>query len=154
MMKKVVLIFSVLILMLVTGCARVSKAPESSSDEAKQFVVPEGKGVVYLYRTGKMVGAALQYLVKVNGVDAGGTGPGTFFRWELNPGVYTFFSSTTESSSTVQVNVEAGKMYFLKQTPRLGLVQGGRIDLVETDEKTGKKDVAGLKLLVSAYIPE
>lgn len=139
---------------LLTGCASVSKAPEQSSAEAKRFEVPEGKGVVYLYRTGRMVGAALQYMVKVNGIDAGGTGPGTFFRWELSPGAYSISSSTNESSATVQVEVEAGQLYFFNQTGRLGLTQGGRVTIERVDEETGKKDVGGLRLLVSSYIPK
>ena len=136
------------------GCAKVSKAPESSSEEAKLFNTPENKGVVYLYRTGRALGAALQYMVKINGIDAGGTGPGSFFRWELRPATYAISSSTNESSATVQVNVEPGKLYFLKQTARLGLTQGGRISIEEVTEETGKKEVTGLKLLISSYIPE
>jgi len=42
------------------GCAKVSKAPESSSNEAKLFNMPEDKGVIYLYHTGRAIGAALQ----------------------------------------------------------------------------------------------
>ena len=86
--------------LLLLGCAKVSKAPESSSDEVKLFNAVEGKGVVYLYREKRAVGAAVQYMVKVNGIDAGGTGPGTFFRWELNPGTYAIASSSTGLSSS------------------------------------------------------
>ena len=102
-MNKVRLtIFLILIpLVLMIGCAKVSKTPESSSDEAKLFNTLEDKGVVYLYRTGRAVGAA----------------------WELKPGTYTIASSTTESAATVQVNVELGKLYFFKQTSRMGLTQ-------------------------------
>jgi hypothetical protein len=109
---------------------------------------------VFLYREGRAVGAAVQYQVKVNGVDAGGTGPGTFFRWDLKPDTYTLASSTTESSATVQVEVEAGKLYFFEQVSRLGLKEGGRIFINPVDESTGKKAVGDLQLLVSAYVPE
>ena len=136
------------------GCAKVSKAPEDQNDTAKLFSKIDDRAVVYLYRTGRMVGAGLQYMVKINGIDAGGTGPGTFFRWELKPGSYTISSSTNESSATVQVNGEPGKLYFYKQTARLGLTQGGRISIEAVDEETAKKDIQGLKLLVSSYIPE
>jgi hypothetical protein len=139
--------------LLLLGCAKVSKAPESSSDEAKLFNTVEGKSVVYLYREKRAVGAAVQYMVKINGIDAGGTGPGTFFRWELKPGTYSIASSSTESSATVQVNAEAGKLYFFKQIGRLGF-ESTRLSIKEVDEKTGKKDIQGLKLLVSSYIPE
>ena len=58
------------------------------------------------YRTGRAVGAAGQLKVLVNSKDAGGTGPGTFFRWDLLPGTYTFASSTGESSAVVQLEVK------------------------------------------------
>jgi hypothetical protein len=50
--------------------------------------------------------------------------------------------------------VEAGKMYFFEQIGRLGLTKGGRISINEVDEETGMDAVSGLKLLVSAYVPE
>ena len=73
-----------------TSCASTSKAPESKSNEAKSFEAPDDKGTVFLYRTGRAVGAAGQLSVRVNSTAAGGTGPGTFFKWDLKPGTYTF----------------------------------------------------------------
>jgi len=102
-LKKIILWLFIMTVpfILLFGCAKVSKASESSSDEAKLFNTVEDKGVVYLYRTGRVVEAAGQLMVRINGIDAGGTGPGTFFRWELKPGTYTIASSTSESSATV-----------------------------------------------------
>ena len=86
-------------------------------------------------------------------MDAGGTGPGTFFRWDLTPGTYTFLSSTGESSAVVQLDVKAGKVYYLRQDMRMGL-DAGRVTLKEVDSKQGMKEVKNCKLLVSAYTPE
>jgi uncharacterized protein DUF2846 len=72
------------------GCASTSKAPPEKSDAAKSFDKNSDLGVVYVYRPGRAVGAAVQTQIKINGQDAGGTGPGTFFRWELPPGNYKF----------------------------------------------------------------
>jgi len=153
-MKKL-LKLSALILsaVFISACASVSKAPTDKSDEAKSFEAPAGKGVVYLYRTGRAVGAAGQLNVKVNGIDAGGTGPGSFFRWELNPGTYTFLSATAESSATAQLDVKAGELYFLRQDARLG-ISSGRVTIKEVNDEKGQKEVKGCKLLVSSYIPE
>lgn len=74
-----------LVFFMASGCASVSKAPTEKSEAAKAFTAPDNKGSVYLYRTGRAVGAAGQLSVKFNGMDAGGTGPGTFFRWDLTP---------------------------------------------------------------------
>ena len=136
-----------------TSCASTSKATESKSTEAKTFEAPGDKGTVFLYRTGRAVGAAGQLSVKVNSLDAGGTGPGTFFRWDLQPGNYTFLSSTGESSAVVQVDVKAGQVYFIRQDARLG-IDSGRVTMKEVDSLQGEKEVGSCKLLVSSYVPE
>ena len=108
------------------------------------------KGVVYLYRPGRAVGAAAQTQIKINGKDAGGTGPGTFFKWDLEPGKYVFSCFTSESSAAAEINVEANKQYFLRQDTRIG-INDGRVTLIEVDETTGKNAVKKGKLLVSTY---
>jgi hypothetical protein len=135
------------------GCASVSKAPEEQSKEAKTYSAPADRGTVYLYRTGRAVGAAGQLTVKVNGRDAGGTGPGTFFKWDLKPGIYTFTASTAESSATEQIDVKAGEVYYIRQDARLG-VSSGRVTMKKVGDDKGREEVEGCKLLVSAYVPE
>lgn len=144
------LIFS--ISLFAFGCASTSKAPSEKSQEAKSFQAPDDRGTVFVYRTGRAVGAAGQLQVKVNSTDAGGTGPGTFFRWDLQPGTYTFSSSTGESSAVVQLDVKAGEVYFIRQDARLG-IDKGRVSMKEVDAKKGQKEVQGCKLLVSSYVP-
>ena len=152
--KRLFRILPILIMTLLIGsCASTSKAPESKSNEAKSFNAPADKGTVYLYRTGRAVGAAGQLLVKINSIDAGGTGPGTFFKWDLKPGSYTFSSSTGESSAVVQVDVKAGQIYFIRQDARLG-IDKGRVSMKEVDSKKGQNEVQNCKLLVSSYLPE
>jgi len=154
-MNRSIVLFLVLLLALpgLYQCASVSKAPAEQSDAAKTLDAEEGRGVVFLYRPGKAIGSAVAVRVRVNSVEAGGTGPGTFFRWELEPGKYTFFSSSGESSATVELDVEAGKAYFIEQVTKIGL-SDVRVTLKIKDEETGAKAVSGLKLAVSAYIPE
>lgn len=138
---------------LLGSCASTSKASESKSSEAKTFNTTTDAGTVYLYRTGRAVGAAGQLTVKINSLDAGGTGPGTFFKWNLKPGTYTFSSSTGESSAVIQLDVKAEQVYFIRQDARLGL-NNGRVSMKEVDSKKGQSEVNNCKLLVSSYIPE
>ncbi|TRX72508.1 DUF2846 domain-containing protein [Carboxylicivirga sp. M1479] len=147
-MKK--LLFVLLVLPLLVGCASTSKAPIETSEAAKKFEKHTQKAVVYVYRTGRVVGAVSQIQVKINGIEAGGTGPGTFFRWELKPSTYSFMCSTAESSKVVELNVKAGEHYFLRQDARVG-ISSGRVTLVEKDEKTGMNEIADCQLIVSAY---
>ena len=137
----------------IVSCANVSTAPEEQSAVAKEFQAPEGKGTVFLYRTGRAVGAAGQLSVQVNGKYAGGTGAGTFFKWDLKPGTYTFLSSTAESSATVQIEVEAGQVYFIRQDARIG-INAGRVTMKQVDSGQGMREVKNCKLLVSAYLPD
>ena len=45
---------------MASGCASVSKAPSEKSEAAKSFSAPDDRGSVFLYRTGRAVGAAGQ----------------------------------------------------------------------------------------------
>lgn len=153
-LNRILGIISLLLLTYVfTNCASTSKASSDKSNEAKVFVAPDDLGTVYLYRTGRVVGAAAQLNVKVNGMDAGGTGPGTFFKWDLKPGTFTFLSSTGEASAVVQLEVKAGEVYFIRQDARMGL-DAGRVSMKEVDPKKGQAEVKDCKLLVSSYVPE
>ena len=152
--KKLKWLIPILVLTYVfSSCASTSKAPESKSSEAKTFKASADRGTVYVYRTGRAVGAAGQLMVKVNSVDAGGTGPGTFFKWDLKPGHYTFASSTGESSAVIQIDVKAGQVYYIRQDARMGLDKG-RVTMKEVDAKKGQNEVKSCKLLVSSYIPD
>ena len=141
---------ALLVIMMVNSCASTSKATEDRSSEAKKFEKHPEKRVVYLYRPGRAVGAAASTQIKINGIDAGGTGPGTFFRWELTPGIYAFSAFTTESSTVVEIDVKANEHYFIRQDERLG-INSGRVTMVIQDEDTGKSGIESCKLLVSAY---
>jgi hypothetical protein len=136
-----------------TGCATTSTVSVEESEAAKSFEAPADRGTVFLYRSGRAVGAAGSIEVRVNGQTAGGTGPGTFFRWDLEPGTYTFYSITGEASATVSLSVEAGSIYFIRQDARMGLNEG-RVTMKEVDAATGKDAIQSMKMLVSAYVPE
>lgn len=151
MKRKIILSLSVILLaFLLTNCASTSKSSSEKDQAAKEFASLNNKGTVYLYRTGRAVGAAMQTQIKINGLDAGGTGPGTFFKWDLEPGTYVFSCTTPESSAAVEVDVKVNELYFLRQDNRLGLAEG-RVTLKEVDDAKGKEEVKGCKLLVSTF---
>ena len=154
MIKKIIFYLSLIaILPLFTNCTGTSKASEEKSEAAKSFDKSEERGTVSLYRTGRAVGAAGSTQVKVNGQDAGGTGPSTFFKWDLKPGTYTFSAFTAESSKVVEIDVKAGEQYSIRLDDRMGL-SSGRVTLKIVDDSKGKAEVKKCKLLVSAYTPE
>ncbi len=152
-MSNSIIVFSCLLLTTsLFGCANVSTAPAESDAAAKSFEPADGKGVIYVYRPGRAIGAAMQMQVTVNGDSAGGTGPGTYFRFDLLPGSYTLMSSSPESSATLQVQVEAGRVYFIQQQTQIGL-QSARVTMRAVDASTGMAGVRAARLLVSGYQP-
>ena len=153
MIRKLTVLLCIASLGFLVNCAGTSKASTEKSDAAKSFEASDGKGAVYLYRTGRMVGAGVATQVKVNGMDAGGMGPNTFFKWDLKPGTYTFSAFTAESSKVVQLDVKAGEQYFIRLDDRMG-ISSGRVTLKTVSDSKGKSEIKKGKLLVSAYVPE
>ena len=139
-----------LLIFLFTNCASTAKSSSEKDQEAKEFITNSDKGIIYLYRPGRAVGAAVQTQIKINGLDAGGTGPSTYFKWDLDPGTYVFSCYTSESSAAVELEVKANELYFLRQDTRIGL-SSGRVTLKEVDESTGTEAVKKYKLLISTY---
>jgi hypothetical protein len=139
-----------LLFLFIVGCASTSNASDEASNKAKQFNKVSDKGVVYIYRPNRLFAAALSTKIKINGLDAGGTGPGTFFRWELKPDRYSFAAFSQESSAVIQLDVKVNHHYFIRQDERLGL-NGNRPTLTEINEDSAIKEMQKLKLLISAY---
>ena len=109
------------------------------------------KGTVYLYRTGRAVGAVVKTQVKVNGRDAGGIGNNSYFEWELTPGVYTFSCYTKESNPIIEIDVKANEKYYIRQDQRMGLTNDGRVTLKQVDDSKATKEMKKAKKLVSSY---
>ncbi len=139
-----------LLIFVFTNCAATAKSSSEKDQAAKEFITNIDKGIIYLYRPGRAVGAGVQTQIKINGLDAGGTGPSTYFKWDLDPGSYVFSCYTSESSAAVELEVKANELYFLRQDTRLGL-SSGRVTLKEVDESTGKAAVKKYKLLISTF---
>jgi len=151
MRARIILGLSIaLLIFLFTGCASTSKSTSEKDQAAKEFNTYIDKGTIYLYRPGRAIGATVQTQIKINGIDAGGTGPGTFFKWDLDPGTYVFSCFTSESSAAFELEVKPNELYFLRQDTRIGM-SDVRVTLKEVDESTGKAAVKNYKLLVSTY---
>ncbi len=108
-------------------------------------------GTVFLYRTGRAVGAVVKTQIKVNGRDAGGIGNNSYFEWKLEPGVYTFSCYTKESNPIIEIDVKPNETYYIRQDQRFGLTNDGRVTLKQVDESKGTKEMKKSKKLVSSY---
>ena len=109
------------------------------------------KGTVFLYRTGRAVGAVVKTQIKVNGRDAGGIGNNSYFEWELEPGVYTFSCYTKESNPIIEIDVKPNETYYIRQDQRMGLTNDGRVTLKRVEESKATKEMKKAKKLVTSY---
>ncbi len=141
--KKISLVVS---LVVMTGCASINKAPASVDAESKLFKPNPTASQVYVYRN-ETLGAALSMPVTVDGKLAGTTGPNSFFKFDLPAGEHKFTSQGTESQLTV--STEVGKLYYVWQEVKMGVMSGGsKLQLVL--EEVGKKAVAECVQIQSA----
>lgn len=141
-----------LIFFFLLACAS-KKVAQSQSESSDTSRLHEERATVYLYRIDPATGATGQLGVRVNGMDAGGTTPNTFFKWELKPGTYTFMTYTKKASVSMEVKVKAGRFYFIRQEARMGINEG-KVSMRQVSESKGNGEVVQCKLLVSSYLPE
>ena len=131
---------------VLTGCASVNMASKEESDKAKQFSAPTaGNAGVYVYRN-SFVGKALKKDLWVDGKCLGESASDVFFYTQVEGGKKHKIETESEfSPNAMEVFMEAGKNYFIRQFIKLGAFVGGA-DLEQIPEEQGKADVAKLGL--------
>lgn len=135
--------------LMLTGCASVDMASKEASDKAKQFSAPSaGNAGLYVYRN-SVVGKALKKDLWVDGNCLGESGPNVFFHTQVEGNRKHKIETESEfSPNALDVFMEAGKNYFVRQFIKLGAFVGGA-DLEQIPEEQGKSDVAQLSLAQS-----
>lgn len=142
-MKKRSLVLSILLLLLI-GLFLLSSCATGPAFK-KVETIPENMGLVYIYRPGKAMGAAVSYQVKANGVPIIRLNPGGYYAYLAKPGEIEF-SAKTESTSSITIDVKPGETYYLKGTIGIGFFVG-RPHLVIVTPEVGEKEVVKCKLL-------
>lgn len=135
--------------LLFTGCASVDMASKAESEKAKQFNPPaEGKAGVYIYRN-SFVGKAIKKDIWVNGTCIGESAPDVFFYTEVEGGKAHKIDTESEfSPNTLELMVDAGKHYFVRQYIKMGVFVGGA-GVEQVPEAQGKADLIPLQLAKS-----
>lgn len=131
---------------LVTGCASVNMASKDDSAKAKQFNPPSANNAgLYVYRN-SFVGKALKKDIWVDGKCLGESAPDVFFYTEVEGGKSLKISTESEfSPNDLNLNVDSGKNYFLRQYIKMGVFVGGA-GVEQVSEDQGKTDIAKLEL--------
>ena len=120
--------------------------PAHEDARAKGFAIRSDKANIYLYRD-ELLGFALVMTVALDGRRAGQTVGQTFFRWEVDPGEHEI-ASYTEDISSVKLNAQAGKSYYVWQEVKIGFWSAQSM-LHEVDENRGQLGVVKCQLIKS-----
>jgi hypothetical protein len=132
--------------LVLTGCASVNMASKEESDKAKQFSAPSaGKAGLYVYRD-SFVGKALKKDIWVDGKCLGESAADVFFYTQVDGGKQHKIETESEfSPNALEVFMDAGKNYFVRQFIKFGAFVGGA-DLELIQEEQGKAALAKLNL--------
>lgn len=132
--------------LLVSGCASVNMAPMEQSAKAKQFNPPSpGNAGLYIYRNSH-TGRALKKNLWVDGKCIGESAPDVFFYTEVEGGKTHRIDTESEfSANSLELFVEAGKNYFIRQFIKMGVFVGGA-GIVQVQERQGMSDVVELDM--------
>lgn len=106
-------------LMVLAGCVQIPPSPQEI--EAKKFEVVPGKAVIYIARTNMDSGEAGSLLL--DDIATLTTYRATFYRWEVAPGPHRI-AGFAGQSGLVEINADAGKIYFVEHTVHGNLLHG------------------------------
>ncbi len=97
--------------MAVAGCAQLPPSPQEI--QAKRFQSVPDKSVIYVVRSHPDLRDMPAPLVLG---DRGGvtTYPGTFTRWEVDPGTHRI-AGLAGDSGQITLNTQAGRIYYVRQ---------------------------------------
>jgi len=107
-----------LLALLVAGCAQLPPTPEEI--HAKKFETVPDKAVIYIVRAAMDSNEAGSVTLDDDPMT---TFAGTFYRWEVAPGLHEIAGFAGETG-LVKIDTQAGHLYFVKHTvygtPRSG----------------------------------
>ena len=145
-MNKLIASISVILLLVLSGCAAVPMAPMEQDAKAKEFVPEQNRAALFIYRS-ENFGGAIPMTVTVNSKAIGQTAAKTYFRLNILPGKYTV-ESHAENISNLSLTAEAGKNYFVWQEVKMGMWMARSL-LQQVDEATGRAGVTESKLIAA-----
>ena len=145
-MKKI-LLASVVVSSLITGCATVPMSSDIATNEAKEFKAPSPDTAgIYVYRNDSHFGAALKKDIWIDKECIGETAKGVFFYKEVEGNKEHTVSTESEfSPNDLIIKTESGQLYFVEQYIKLGAFVGGA-GVEQKSLEEGKNDVSQLNL--------
>lgn len=127
-----------LVAMATVGCASVPMGDPKRDAELKMFSPKPDAVGLYVYRN-ESFGAAIRMDVEIDGKLVGQSAAKTYFYKEVPAGKHTI-TSKSENTETIEVDTIAGKLYYIWQEVKLGLLFA-RTKLTLVSEEDGRKGV-------------
>jgi hypothetical protein len=125
--------------------------PQRDTD-AKSFAAVADKAVVYIYRD-ERIGAAIKMPLMVDNKNVADTVARSYIRLELSAGNHEIVSKA-ENESNLTLSAEAGKVYYVWQEVKMGLMFA-RSKLQLMPEEKGQASVKKCTLLeASGELPK
>ena len=146
-MSRIFSFFLVAILLVLSGCASVPMGDKTQDASLKQFAAKPDVAGLYIYRNESM-GGAVHMDVAVDGKPLGQTAAKTYFYTEVAPGKHTI-TSTAENTDTLELDAQAGKLYYIWQEVKMGLLYA-RTKLHLADKAEGQTGVLETQLAASS----
>lgn len=125
--------------LLIAGCATLGPIYQKTDQ------IPDGVGLVYIYRPNSFVGGGVSYDVRVGNTVITTLYKGGYFPYFAKPGELELWAKT-EAKSAVTLDVRAGKIYYVKGTVGVGFIVG-RPHLMVVPESVGETEIAECKLI-------
>lgn len=136
MLRKLALVS--LIALSLFGCASVPMGDSKKDAELKSFAPRSDVAGLYVYRN-ESFGAAIKMDVEIDGKPIGQTAAKTYFYKEVAPGKHTV-TSKSENTDMLEIDAAAGKLYYIWQEVKMGLLYA-RTKLSLVSEEEGQKGV-------------
>ena len=141
-MKQTKLIYIIISLSFILHGCSVQKASLEADTKSKQLTAPSGKGIVYIIRP-NAYGFAVKFKVTCDEKYIGSTVGKRFIYTILDPGKHKIVSKA-ENDAEIEVNIEADKIYYIEQIPRMGVMMArNKLDLLS---EGGKEKLTKCKL--------
>jgi hypothetical protein len=147
-MKQKISLFLITWLFISAGFSQETEPKDSTG---KVLPAISDKAIVYIIRPSSLA-FAIRMDVNCDSTYIGTTGAKRYLYTVLSPGKYTFLSRS-ENKSTLEVSLEAGKIYYLEQQVKMGMIYA-RTKLKLVDEEKGKGILSKCKLdHTNKYVP-
>lgn len=105
-------------MLIFSSCATIPRLPKDLDTAAKTFSTIPDKANVYIIRD-EFLGAAVNMELDINGQLIGRTTAKTYILTSVKPGTLNIVSHA-ENDSSISIEAEAGKNYFLWQEVKIG----------------------------------